>query len=81
MKWFFILMVMLQNDPSQDNLYLIEDPKFATPEECLAFVNRNMPSLFRLQTQNFPGQDIDGIYCLTRDAMDKIIKDRGETRI
>lgn len=76
MKWFFILIVMVQHNPSEDNLYLIQDPKFSTSQECLQFVSANMWSLKGIQMEKFPNQEIENIYCLTQEALDNAIKDR-----
>lgn len=81
MKWFFILMVMTQNTPVQDHLYLIQDPKFSTAPECLQFVNNQIQMLKSLQMQKFPTQDIDNIYCMTQDALDELVKDRSKKDI
>lgn len=81
MKFFFILMIMVQNTPVQDNLYLIEDPKFSTVNECLYFVDRNYWALQSLQKKNFPLQEIENVYCLSKKALDDLIKDRTDSSI
>lgn len=81
MKFFFILMIMIQNSPDQDNLYLIEDPKFATANECLHFVNRNVWALKSVQAEKFPSQEIENVYCITKKALDKVIEDRKDKSI
>ena len=75
MKWFFILMLFNQNTPVQDHLYLIQEPKFSTPQECLRFVEVNQPLLRDLGAEKFPTQYVENIYCLTQDALDSFITD------
>tara|TARA_R110001592_G_scaffold291798_1_gene561296 strand:- start:395 stop:640 length:246 start_codon:yes stop_codon:yes gene_type:complete len=81
MKWFFILMLFNQNTPVQDYLYLIQDPKFSSPRECLQFVEYNQPLIQALAAQKFPTQDLQNVYCMTQDALDELVKDRSKQNI
>jgi hypothetical protein len=63
---------MYQNAPTDDEVYVITDPRFATVDECLTFVGFNQPTITTLMTQHFPTQGIRNVYCVTQEVLDKI---------
>jgi hypothetical protein len=73
-KVFFILILMQQNAPAQDYMYLLTEPTFNNPRECLTYVGANQYELTAKMSYEFPTQDIETVYCLSKEALDKLIK-------
>ena len=72
MVWFFILILMFQNTPTDDKLYVITEPRFQSADECLTFVGFNQPGITMLMTEQFPTQEIRNVYCVTQEMLDSI---------
>ena len=69
MTWFFILVLMFQNVPTDDQVYVITEPRFQSADECLTFVGFNQPTITTLMNQQFPTQGIRNVYCVTQEVL------------
>lgn len=72
MTWFFILILMFQNAPTDDQVYVITEPRFQSADECLTFVGFNQPTITTLMNQQFPTQGIRNVYCVTQEVLDNL---------
>ena len=71
-KIFFIVIVMLTGTKGTD-LYLIEKPSFEDPNQCVQFVQINSNSLVQKAKSVYPNQEIENIYCVTKEKIDELM--------
>lgn len=65
------MMVSPQN-PSSD-IYVISEPNFSEPAECLAFVEQNTYDIVRKATTEYEGRQVDEIYCIDEERLRQVI--------
>ena len=65
-------MVSPQN-PVTD-LYVISEPSFTEPAQCLAFVEANTQDLVNKAYVEYGGRQVDEIYCIEEQRLRQFIK-------
>lgn len=66
-------MVSPQN-PSSD-IYVISEPNFTEPAQCLAFVEANTANIVRKATTEYQGRPVDEIYCIDEQRLQQVIEE------
>ena len=74
MKMFLIVIAMIANPGSTDtDLYVIQEPNFKQPQQCLQFVQVNTRPLIEKAKSVYPTQEVENIYCITEDRLKVLI--------
>ena len=71
-KIFFIVIVMLTG-PKGTDLYVIEEPSFENPKQCVQFVQIYSYGLIQKAKSVYPNQEIENIYCVTKEKINEIM--------
>ena len=67
-------MLVSQQNPNSD-IYIISEPNFTEPAQCLAFVQANSEGLVAKAYGEFNGRQVESIYCVEKEKLRKVIKD------
>tara|TARA_Y200000002_G_C22403897_1_gene546891 strand:+ start:97 stop:336 length:240 start_codon:yes stop_codon:yes gene_type:complete len=74
MKTFLIVIAMIAPPGATDtDLYVIQEPNFQYPQQCLQFVKSNTFPLLRKAKSVYPTQDVDNIYCITKEKLKVLV--------
>jgi len=71
MKIFFIVIAMLSGNAHTD-LFVISTPSFQDSKTCIEFVNVNTESLILKAKLEYPNQDVDNVYCISKEKLKKL---------
>ena len=74
-KTFFIVLTMMvsPNNPVTD-LYVISEPSFVEPAQCLSFVEANTQDLVNKAYVEYGGRQVDSIYCIEEQRLRQVIE-------
>ena len=74
-KTFFIVLTMMVSpqNPVTD-LYIISEPSFTEPAQCLAFVEQNTQGLVNKAYVEYGGREVDEIYCIEEQRLRQVLK-------
>lgn len=74
-KTFFIVLTMMVSpqNPVTD-LYIISEPSFTEPAQCLAFVEANTQDLVNKAYVEYGGRQVDEIYCIEEQRLRQVLK-------
>ena len=65
-------MVSPQNPVS--DLYVISEPSFTEPAQCLAFVEANTQGLVNKAYVEYGGREVDEIYCIEEQRLRQVLE-------
>ena len=72
--FFIVLTMMVSHQYPVTDLYIISEPSFTEPAQCLAFVEQNTPSLVNKAYVEYGGREVDEIYCIEEQRLRQVIK-------
>jgi len=65
-------MLVSQQNPNQD-IYVISEPTFATPNQCLSFVDAQVDGLMAKAYIAFNGRPVENIYCIEQNKLQELL--------
>tara|TARA_R110002124_G_scaffold151029_1_gene317820 strand:+ start:172 stop:402 length:231 start_codon:yes stop_codon:yes gene_type:complete len=74
MKTFLIVLVMMATADLGEDLYIIQEPKFMQPNQCVQFVRANNISLIAKATSEYPGRAVADIFCVPEKRLGLFLK-------
>ena len=74
MKTFLIVLVMMATADLGEDLYIIQEPKFMQPNQCVQFVRANNTSLITKAQSEYPGRAVADIYCVPEKRLGLFLK-------
>gem|GEM_PF-6295604 len=71
---FLIVIAMIATPGAADtDLYVIQEPNFTHPQQCLQFVQTNTFTLISKAKSVYPTQEVENIYCITEEKLKVLI--------
>ena len=74
MKTFLIVLVMMATADFGEDLYIIQEPNFQQPNQCVQFVRANNISLIAKATSEYPGRAVADIFCVPEKRLGLFLK-------
>ena len=74
MKTFLIVLVMMATADLGEDLYIIQEPKFMQPLQCVQFVRANNISLIAKAQSEYPGRAVADIFCVPEKRLGLFLK-------
>lgn len=65
-------MLISPQNPNQD-IYIISQPTFATPNQCLAFVQAETNGLVAKATTAYQGREVEEIFCIEKKRLEELL--------
>ena len=65
-------MLVSPQNPNQD-IYVISEPSFTTPNQCLAFVDAEVNGLVAKANIAFEGRPVENIYCIEQNKLQELL--------
>ena len=75
MKTFLIVLVMIASANGNEDLYIIQEPTFSNPNQCVAFVQANTNNLVGRAQLEYNGRPVQDIFCVERSKLDFLLKE------
>ena len=73
MKTFLIVLVMMVNAKGHEDLYIIQEPTFAHPNQCIAYVQTNTNEIVGRAQLEYNGRPVKDIFCVEEEKLNSII--------
>lgn len=74
MKWFIVVLMLGTYSDGGKDTYLYTNPNFDTVDQCKDYVYFSADEIRRHMMIEFMGNQIDMIYCVREDKLQKIIE-------
>lgn len=74
MKTFLIVLVMMVNANGYEDLYVIQEPTFENPKQCIAYVRNNANQLVGKAQLAYDGHPVQDIYCVEKNKLQTIVQ-------
>ena len=74
MKTFLIVLVMMATADLGEDLYIIQEPKFVQPLQCVQFARANNQSLIAKAKSEYPGRAVADIFCVPKNRLQLFLK-------
>ena len=74
MKTFLIVLVMMATADLGEDLYIIQEPKFIQPLQCVQFARANNQSLIAKAKSEYPGRAVADIFCVPEKRLGLFLK-------
>jgi len=75
MKTFLIVLVMIASANGNEDLYIISQPTFPNPNQCIAYVQQNTNELVGRAQLEYNGRPVQDIFCVERRKLDFLIQE------
>ena len=75
MKIFLIVLVMMANSSGHEDLYIISQPTFPNPNQCIAYVQQNSNELVGRAQLEYQGRPVQDIFCVERRKLDFLLQE------
>ena len=74
MKIFLIVLVMLASANGNEDLYIISQPTFPNPNQCIAYVQTNTNEIVGRAQLEYNGRPVKDIFCVEEEKLNSIIR-------
>ena len=74
MKTFLIVLVMMATADLGEDLYIIQEPKFMQPLQCVQFARANNQSLIAKAKSEYPGRAVADIFCVPENRLQLFLR-------
>jgi len=74
MKTFLIVLVMMVNAKGHEDLYVIQEPTFAHPNQCIAYVRTNSNELVAKAQLSYNGRPVKDIFCVEEKKLNALVR-------
>ena len=64
---------MVSPENPNSDIYVISEPNFTEPAECLAFVEQNTYDIVSKATTEYQGRPVEQIYCIDEERLRQVI--------
>ncbi len=75
MKTFLIVLVMLASANGNEDLYIISEPTFPNPNQCIAYVQQNSNNLVGRAQLEYEGRPVQDIFCVERRKLNFLLQE------
>ena len=65
---------MMVNANGHEDLYIIQEPTFVNPKQCITYVRNNANQLVGKATLAYDGRGVQDIFCVEKNRLDLIIQ-------
>ena len=72
-------MLVSPQNPNQD-IYVISEPSFTTPNQCLAFVDAEVNGLVAKANIAFEGRAVENIFCIEQNKLKELLTEMEKSR-
>ena len=66
---------MMVNAKGHEDLYIIQEPTFAHPNQCIAYVQTNSNALVGRAQLEYDGRPVKDIFCVERKKLNFILQE------
>ncbi|GAG61833.1 unnamed protein product [marine sediment metagenome] len=74
MKTFLIVLVMMATADLGEDLYIIQEPKFQQPNQCVQFVQANTSMLVAKAQSEYIGRAVADIFCVPKNRLQLFLR-------
>ena len=74
MKTFLIVLVMMATADLGEDLYVIQEPKFQQPNQCVQFAQANSIMLIAKAQSEYVGRAVADIFCVSEKRLELFLK-------
>ena len=74
MKTFLIVLVMMATADLGEDLYIIQEPKFQQPNQCVQFVQANSLMLIAKAQSDYIGRVVTDIFCVPQNRLQLLLR-------
>jgi len=75
MKTFLIVLVMLASANGNEDLYIISEPTFPNPNQCVDYVQQYSNELVGRAKLEYEGRPVQDIFCVEKNKLDFLLKE------
>ncbi len=75
--WFLVAIMTLIHNGDEKDVYVWQNPRFVTSEQCLEFVRNNNYLIYDHLKTEMPADKLDRLICVEQDKLKKFILEGG----
>ncbi len=75
MKTFLIVLVMIATASGNEDLYIISEPNFPNPNQCIAYVQQHSNDLVGRAQLEYQGRPVQDIFCVEKNKLNFLLKE------
>jgi len=78
--WFLVAIMTLIHNGDEKDIYVWENPRFTTSEQCLEFVRGNSKNIYEHLKVEMPGDKMDRLLCVEQERLRQFIME-GDAKV